>query len=203
MEYLAMTTNDCGHTLTLTASCQVKEARRARQRTAWLHLHKTPWLRQSRDRRLWHCQGNGRRGVGNACKEVGGFLFWVMEMLWHCIVPMVATFFFLFWSTGVWTQSLYLEQLHQPFLVMGFIETGSHRTICLNWLQTMILLIAISWVARITGMSQRRPASQLTNTVKTTELQTFKGKNFVTWKFVMWILLWERVTKTQSKERQS
>jgi hypothetical protein len=28
-------------------------------------------------------------------------------------------------GTGVWTQGLRLEPLHQPFLMMGFLEIGS------------------------------------------------------------------------------
>jgi hypothetical protein len=35
--------------------------------------------------------------------------------------------FFIFFSTGVWTQGLHLESLHQPFFVIGFFEIGSHK----------------------------------------------------------------------------
>jgi hypothetical protein len=31
---------------------------------------------------------------------------------------------FFFFGTGVWTQDLHLEPLHQPFFVMGFFKTG-------------------------------------------------------------------------------
>jgi hypothetical protein len=34
--------------------------------------------------------------------------------------------FFLFYCTGVWTQDLHLEPLHQPFFVKCFFEIGSH-----------------------------------------------------------------------------
>jgi hypothetical protein len=80
-----------------------------------------------------------------------------------------------YWS---WTQGLHFEPLHQPppfsFIHMciqhlghfsppalfceGFFEIGSHRTICLGWLRTTILLICASWVARITGASHWCPA---------------------------------------------
>jgi hypothetical protein len=68
-------------------------------------------------------------------------------------------FFFLFCSTGVWTQGLHLEPLHQPFFVKRFFEIGSCELfIYLGWLQTAILLISASWVARITGVSHQHPA---------------------------------------------
>jgi hypothetical protein len=44
------------------------------------------------------------------------------------------------------------------FFVMGFLEKGSHRTVCLAWLPTEMLLISASWVARITGVSYWHPA---------------------------------------------
>jgi hypothetical protein len=58
-----------------------------------------------------------------------------------------------FFSTGFWTQGLHLEPLHQPFVWKGFFWDRVSWTICLGWLQTAILLISISWIARITGMS--------------------------------------------------
>jgi hypothetical protein len=36
-------------------------------------------------------------------------------------------FIYFFCGTGVWTQSLHLEPLHQPFCVMGFFEIGCHE----------------------------------------------------------------------------
>jgi hypothetical protein len=59
-----------------------------------------------------------------------------------------------FFGTGAWTQNLYLELLYQPYFCEGFCEIRSLGAICLGWLQSMILLISVSWVARITGMSQ-------------------------------------------------
>jgi hypothetical protein len=55
-------------------------------------------------------------------------------------------------DTGVWTQSLHLELLRQPFFVKGFWDRTS-GTICLGWLWTSILLISASWVAGITGVT--------------------------------------------------
>jgi hypothetical protein len=46
------------------------------------------------------------------------------------IVPiylLVICFFFFFCGTGVWTQGLHLEPLHQPFFVMVVLEIGSHK----------------------------------------------------------------------------
>jgi hypothetical protein len=47
------------------------------------------------------------------------------------------------------------------FFCEGFFEIGSHGTTCLGWLQTVILLISASWVARITGVSHQCPARLL------------------------------------------
>jgi hypothetical protein len=44
------------------------------------------------------------------------------------------------------------------FLVNGFFRDRVLWTICLGWLQTAILLISASWVARITGVSHQHPA---------------------------------------------
>jgi hypothetical protein len=47
-----------------------------------------------------------------------------------------------------------------PIFVKVFWDRVSWTT-CLGWLQTMILLISASWVARITGVSHQRPATSL------------------------------------------
>jgi hypothetical protein len=39
-----------------------------------------------------------------------------------------------------------------------FFSRWAHRTICLGWLWTVILLISASWVARITGVSHQHLA---------------------------------------------
>jgi hypothetical protein len=40
----------------------------------------------------------------------------------------------------------------------AFFWESSWRTICLDWLQTLILLISASWVARVTGVSHQCPS---------------------------------------------
>jgi hypothetical protein len=50
---------------------------------------------------------------------------------------------------------LLLEPLHQSFFMLGFFEIGSGELFALGWLQTAILLISASSVARITGMNTR------------------------------------------------
>jgi hypothetical protein len=40
----------------------------------------------------------------------------------------------------------------------GFFWDRILQTICLGWLQTMILLISASWVGRMTGVSYHSPA---------------------------------------------
>jgi hypothetical protein len=64
-------------------------------------------------------------------------------------------FFFFFCGSGIWTQALHLDPLHQNFL-MHFIKIGFLELFALGWLWTTVLLISASWVARITGMSHQR-----------------------------------------------
>jgi hypothetical protein len=61
--------------------------------------------------------------------------------------------------TGVWTQGIHLESLHQPFFVMGFFKIGSRELFVQGWHRILIFLISASWVARIIGMSHQCPAS--------------------------------------------
>jgi hypothetical protein len=65
---------------------------------------------------------------------------------------------FFFHCSGVWTQGLHLEPFHQSFFVMGFFRDRVLQTICLGWLQTVILLISASLVARITDRTHQHPA---------------------------------------------
>jgi hypothetical protein len=62
-------------------------------------------------------------------------------------------FFFFFCSTGVWTQGLHPESLHEPFFCDGFSQDRVSWAICLGWFRTSILLISASWADRITGVS--------------------------------------------------
>jgi hypothetical protein len=66
--------------------------------------------------------------------------------------------FFFFCSTRIWTQGLHLEPLHQPFFAMFFSWDRVLQTICPGWLWAMILLMSVSWVAGITGVSLRHLA---------------------------------------------
>jgi hypothetical protein len=62
-------------------------------------------------------------------------------------------FYFIFGDTGAWIQGLHFETLHQPFFCERLFWERISRTICLGWLQPMILLISASGVAGITGVS--------------------------------------------------
>jgi hypothetical protein len=70
-------------------------------------------------------------------------------------------FFFFLWYWGLNSRPTptlhqpFFFFFHQPFLCVcdGFLQDRVLRTISPGWLQTMILLISASWVARITGMS--------------------------------------------------
>jgi hypothetical protein len=64
-------------------------------------------------------------------------------------------------GSGVWTQGLHLEPLHQPCFYDGFFQDRVSRTICLDWHRTMIFLISASRVARIISMSHWCPAKFL------------------------------------------
>jgi hypothetical protein len=84
---------------------------------------------------------------------------------WAKIFQPISKLFFFFFSTGVWTQGLYLEPLHQLILCVclcvcvsvcmcaGFFQGTVWQTNCLGWLWMEILLISASRVARITGVS--------------------------------------------------
>jgi hypothetical protein len=70
---------------------------------------------------------------------VGSFVFWV------CLV-----FFFIL---GLELSAFTLSRSTSPIFVKFFFKIRSHRPICPGWLQTAILLISASWVARITSVS--------------------------------------------------
>jgi hypothetical protein len=79
------------------------------------------------------------------------------KILWLWCLGSIYLFVYLFCGTGAWTQGLHLEQL-QPFFVIDFFQNRVSWTVCLDWLWTLILLIAASWVARIIDVSHRRPS---------------------------------------------
>jgi hypothetical protein len=74
--------------------------------------------------------------------------------------PLPSFFSSLFFSTGAWTQDLYLEPLQQSFFCNRVFQDRVLRIICPGWLRTAILLISASRVARITGVSHWHPASK-------------------------------------------
>jgi hypothetical protein len=53
--------------------------------------------------------------------------------------------------------SYHLSHSASPFFVTGVFEIGSLELFPWVWIQTTILLIAASWVVRITGVSHRCP----------------------------------------------
>jgi hypothetical protein len=71
----------------------------------------------------------------------------------HLYIRSFLPHFFFFCGTGVWTQDLHLEPLHQPYFHEVLFWDRVSQTICQGWHQTEILLISASWVTRITGMS--------------------------------------------------
>jgi hypothetical protein len=52
---------------------------------------------------------------------------------------------------------LSLEPLHQPCFMLGIFEIRSCKLFACSWLQTMILVISVSRVARSTGLSHQHP----------------------------------------------
>jgi hypothetical protein len=112
-----------------------------------------------------------------------------------CIVPYLFIYLFIC-STGVWTHGLHLEPSPPaPFFWCFFYLDKVSWTICPSWLQTVILLIYVSWVARITAGAARAQltlclVSQLNHlvqlhtsscTVLTMEIGVYK---FSTWRTV-------------------
>jgi hypothetical protein len=93
----------------------------------------------------------------------------LLYYLFHCIslllLPLMSTIIsnhksksllFFFCSMGCWTQGLHLESLHQPFFFCdGLFEIWSHELFAPAGFEPPILLIFVSWVARITGVSHQ------------------------------------------------
>jgi hypothetical protein len=64
----------------------------------------------------------------------------------------------IFFFAGLGFKLMAYTLSHSILLCEGFFWDRVSWTICLVWLQTMILLISATWVARITGMSHQYPA---------------------------------------------
>jgi hypothetical protein len=72
-------------------------------------------------------------------------------------------FFFFFFSSvlGFELRAYTLSHSTSPFLwllLLLFFDIGSHKLFAWGWLRTSVLLISVSKVARITGVSHRHPA---------------------------------------------
>jgi hypothetical protein len=80
-------------------------------------------------------------------KFKSSYTYWFWDPNWRH-----SSFFFFFWWYGAWTRAT-----PPALLVLGIFKIDS-QTICPGWLQTAILLISASWVARIRGISHQRPA---------------------------------------------
>jgi hypothetical protein len=86
-------------------------------------------------------------------------LYFLLAFIVNCKYIYIHTYIYIYTyiscGAAVWTEGIHLEPLHQPFFGVcdGFFQDRVSRTICLGWIWTMILLIAASWVARITGMN--------------------------------------------------
>jgi hypothetical protein len=92
-----------------------------------------------------------------SCFQSGCSTTWASPPVWNVFI------YLFFGGTGVWASCLlgkhsyHLSHSTGPFLCWVFRDRVS-RTIYPGWLQTMILLIAASWVARIMGVSHWCPA---------------------------------------------
>jgi hypothetical protein len=71
----------------------------------------------------------------------------------------VFSFLFFFLALRLERRAYTLRHSTSPIFVMGIFEIGSHELFAQGWLWTAILLISASWVARITGVSHRHPAT--------------------------------------------
>jgi hypothetical protein len=75
------------------------------------------------------------------------------------LLPHSHLFFFLFAVLGLELRAFPLSHSTSPIFCDRVFRDSVLKTICSGWLQTTILLISASWVARITGVSHWHPAS--------------------------------------------
>jgi hypothetical protein len=68
----------------------------------------------------------------------------------------VSSFFFFVAVLGLELRAYTLSHSTSPFLSRVFFKIGSHGTVCPDCLWTVIFLIYVSWVIRITGTHQRQ-----------------------------------------------
>jgi hypothetical protein len=67
-------------------------------------------------------------------------------------------FFFFWWWLGFELKAYFLNHSNQSFFCVVFFQDRVSTTICPGWLQTAILLISDTWVARRTGVNHWCPA---------------------------------------------
>jgi hypothetical protein len=86
----------------------------------------------------------------------------MLKYIYMCVYIYIYIYIYIYFcSAGVWTQGLHLEPQHHqaPLFCAGFFRDRVLQTIWLGWLRTTVLLISVSWVARITGVSHWFPAT--------------------------------------------
>jgi hypothetical protein len=93
------------------------------------------------------------------------------------------------WYWGLELRVLYLEPLHQSFLWWLFFWDRVARTIFPGWLQTAILLISASWVARIISVSHQHlnEKSDKPSTILGSKRHTYL-LGFTLYKFLIFII---------------
>jgi hypothetical protein len=88
------------------------------------------------------CPGKHRLGFGAPFVSLGvrkGDLSEIMRPSSHCSSGFI---FFFFPVLGLELRTFIWSHFTSPIFCEGFFEIGSHVTICLGWLQTMILQIS-------------------------------------------------------------
>jgi hypothetical protein len=75
------------------------------------------------------------------------------QLLKHAYLELFKSFFFFLVVLGLKLRAFTLRHSISPIFCDGFFRDRVSGTICPGWLQTSILLISVSWVARIIGMS--------------------------------------------------
>jgi hypothetical protein len=78
----------------------------------------------------------------------------LLLLFWGCSI----TSSFIFSIVGLELRAYTLSHSTSPFLWRIFFKIGSQELLCQGWVRTLILLISVSWVARITGLSHQCPA---------------------------------------------
>jgi hypothetical protein len=115
---------------------------------------------------VWYCRVFYKHQIGlvgwQSCSSVHILTIYLLSHNWEMIVEIFN--FFYFDGTGAWTRGLtiarqmlyHLSYSINPFCV-GYFEIWIHK-LSLDWPWTMILLISVSWLARITSRSHQHLA---------------------------------------------